>query len=100
MLAHNIGVDLENGSAVVIYISTPSTSTEQMSEQERVYEMDEPYPEAPHIDLKRDTGLHRRQDGDEDDAQSGLPLFEKYQFLSPRKCTTPCSRYLGQLTCC
>ena len=46
--------------------------------------MDEPYPEAPHIDLKRDTGLHRRQDSD-DDMQAGLPLFEKYQFLSPRK---------------
>lgn len=69
---------------MVIYITTPATSTEQMTEEGRVYEMDEPYPEAPHMDLKRDTGLHRRQDSD-DDAQAGLPLFEKYQFLSPRK---------------
>ena len=84
-MANNVA-DILGGkeSAMLIYISHPATASDQLVDESGVYEMDEPYPEAPHIDLKRDTGLHRRQDSD-DDMQAGLPLFEKYQFLSPRK---------------
>lgn len=46
--------------------------------------MDDPYPSSLHTDLKRDTDLHARQ-SDDTDMQAGLPLFEKYQFLSPRR---------------
>lgn len=48
--------------------------------------MDEPYPSALHTDLRRDlTQLRRQANGTSDDAQAGLPLFEKYQFLTPGK---------------
>lgn len=75
-------------SGVLIYTSSPppppDRRLERLPSEGRVYEMDEPYPEALHTDLKRDTDLPRRQTDDED-MQAGLPLFEKYQFLSPRK---------------
>ncbi|UJO16065.1 uncharacterized protein CLAFUR5_04741 [Fulvia fulva] len=50
------------------------------------YEMDEPpFHENMHTDLKRDIehGARRRQTNEQDDFQKDLPLFEKYQFLSP-----------------
>lgn len=72
--------------AVVIYISTPPLRETVTDQDGHVYEMDEPYPEALHTDLKRDTYAHRRQ-SDDDNMQAGLPLFEKYQFLSPREFT-------------
>lgn len=48
--------------------------------------MDEPpFHENMHTDLKRDLerGLRRRQERTGDDFQRDLPLFEKYQFLTP-----------------
>lgn len=52
------------------------------------YEMDEPYAEYyPHQDMKRDLSpLRRAENNTADNPHSNLPLFEKYQFLSPRKC--------------
>ena len=74
----------KDNSAVLIYITTPPAWTTLNEQDGHLYEMDDPYPSAPHTDLKRDLGLHARQSG-ENDMQAGLPLFEKYQFLSPRK---------------
>jgi hypothetical protein len=54
--------------------------------QDPPYEMDEqdPYLSTLHSDLKRD--LRVRADNS---TQASLPLFEKYQFLSPRKLISP-----------
>ncbi len=71
-------------SAVIVYISTPPQDA-VTDREDNAYEMDEPYPEALHTDLKRDTYPRRRQS--DDNMQAGLPLFEKYQFLSPREFT-------------
>ena len=76
-------------SAILIYLTTPPTSDILNVEGDgHAYEMDDPYPSSSlHTDLKRDVELHRRQ-SDEENAQAGLPLFEKYQFLSPRTHTS------------
>ena len=71
-------------SAVLIYITTAPTRDSAPGPDARLYEMDEPYPSALHTDLKRDLDAQRRQ-SDSDDMQAGLPLFERYQFLSPRE---------------
>ncbi|EMC91289.1 hypothetical protein BAUCODRAFT_39452 [Baudoinia panamericana UAMH 10762] len=57
-------------------------------QQDPPYEMDEEYPSALHIDLKRDISaegrrLRQRQSNVTDNTQYKLPLFETYQFLSP-----------------
>lgn len=65
-----------------VLIWTSSSSIADVDE-ERHYEMDEPpFQENLHADLKRglDHEMRRRQDGK---GQQDLPLFEKYQFLSP-----------------
>ncbi|KAJ9645214.1 hypothetical protein H2201_000990 [Coniosporium apollinis] len=64
----------------VIYTTTPPSSEQLAATQHKtqvVYEMDESYPEAYHMDLKRDVSSHA-----ENNTASNLPLFEKYQFLS------------------
>lgn len=74
----------KDSSAVLIYLTTPPSATSASADGDD-YEMDDPYPSSSlHTDLKRDTDLHARQ-SDDSDMQAGLPLFEKYQFLSPRK---------------
>ena len=76
--------------ALLMYITTQPSESASSKQDSDVYEMDEPYPSVLHTDLKRDTGLHGRQSNDSDDhMQDGLPLFEKYQFLSPRKSPLP-----------
>ena len=70
-------------SHVLVYVGGSVRETEGEG-----YEMDEPpFHENMHTDLKRnvDTGARRRQTKEQDDFQRGLPLFEKYQFLSPGK---------------
>lgn len=66
---------------------THKASDEVAEEQD--YKMDEPpFHEGLHTDLKRDLerGLRRRQEsGNGDNFQDGLPLFEKYMFLTPGK---------------
>lgn len=66
---------------MVIVLSTPS---ESFSHPEHLYEMDEPYPSAMHQDLKRDIEYSPLKSSNSS-MQDGLPLFEKYQFLSPGK---------------
>ncbi|EON69185.1 hypothetical protein W97_08543 [Coniosporium apollinis CBS 100218] len=64
----------------VIYTTTPPSSEQLAATQHKsqvVYEMDESYPEAYHMDLKRDVSSHA-----DNNTASKLPLFEKYQFLS------------------
>jgi len=65
---------------MVILLSAPSTG----EPAESVYEMDEPYPSAMHQGLKRDIKYEPLKSGNHS-MQAGLPLFEKYQFLSPGK---------------
>ena len=72
----------KGSSAVLIYITTPPP--QETLQDGHMYEMDEPYPSGLHTDLKRDLEMHARQSED-DHMQDGLPLFEKYQFLSPGK---------------
>ncbi|EME39580.1 hypothetical protein DOTSEDRAFT_75290 [Dothistroma septosporum NZE10] len=68
-------------SHVLVYVGGSVAETEGEG-----YEMDEPpFHENLHTDLKRDVngGERRRQTKEQDDFQRDLPLFEKYQFLSP-----------------
>lgn len=71
-------------SHVIIYVSTPASGTERAR-----YEMDEPpYHAIMHTDLKRDVGEEgieavKPLETKAANPQDGLPLFEKYQFLSP-----------------
>jgi hypothetical protein len=51
---------------------------------ESLYEMDEPYSFVMHQGLKRDIKYEPLKTGNRS-MQDGLPLFEKYQFLSPGK---------------
>jgi hypothetical protein len=65
-----------------------SAPVETLDNHAHMYEMDEPYPTAMHQDLKRGLELGRKQSGNDssnNNMQDGLPLFEKYQFLSPGK---------------
>ncbi|KAK4898826.1 hypothetical protein LTR27_003557 [Elasticomyces elasticus] len=66
-----------------IFIYT-GAATAPSTEADLPYEMDEPYPTL-HTDLKRDTRTYhvRASNSSTENPQSGLPLFEKYQFLSP-----------------
>ena len=69
--------------AVLMYITTPPSPKVQDQGDQHHYEMDDPYPSSMHTDLKRD--VYPRQDSEGGDMQDGLPLFEKYQFLTPGK---------------
>ncbi|KAF2842785.1 BIG1-domain-containing protein [Patellaria atrata CBS 101060] len=68
--------DLKSNKFTVIYTTTPP-SEEQFVPPSIQYEMDDPYPSAPHMELKRAYSTYNNQ------TSSNLPLFEKYQFLSP-----------------
>lgn len=46
------------------------------------YDAEEPFPSALHTDLKRDLHSHARRAGNRT-TTSTVPLFEKYNFLSP-----------------
>lgn len=66
---------------MVIILSAPAIT---LSHPENLYEMDEPYPTAMHQDLRRDIEYEITKSGNKT-MQDGLPLFEKYQFLTPGK---------------
>jgi len=72
---------------VLIFVSSPSTSSSQqdaVADESQTYEMDSPIlHEVLHSDLKRDVGVYPRNSSSEDEHQKGLPLFERYSFLSP-----------------
>lgn len=73
---------IQPNPSILIYITTPPEDVQSP----HPYEMDEPYPSALHVDLKRDLHQkHRRQADDDLNMQSGLGLFEKYQFFTPGK---------------
>lgn len=73
----------QHQSSVLIYITTPPPPGLSDADDGHLYEMDDPYPSGLHTDLKRDLTMQRRQSEGNQDMQAGLPLFEKYQFLSP-----------------
>jgi len=63
----------------VIYTSTPPTEEQAKAtiENQRTYEMEDPFSGAVQMELKRDLYAHPR----DSNAKGGL--FERYQFLSP-----------------
>lgn len=70
--------------STLIYLTTPPAQESTFDEQQQgLYEMDDPFPSGLHTDLKRD--LRARQNDGNKNMQDGLPLFEKWQFLSPGK---------------
>ena len=79
------------GRPFVIIYTSPKHLTDEKLREPPPYEMDEPILHMPHSDLKRDEEMYKRlvenraSDNSSDNAQDGLPLFEKYQFLSPGK---------------
>ncbi|GIZ49214.1 hypothetical protein CKM354_001224900 [Cercospora kikuchii] len=66
----------------IIYIGTPSRS-EQGAEIDYEAENTPPGHNGLHTDLKRDVQHGLKRQPKSDNPQDKLPLFEKYQFLSP-----------------
>ena len=61
----------------VIYTTT--APTEAALQTQHTYEMEDPFPGAVHMELKRDTTAHSNQKNKTKEPG----LFEKYQFFSP-----------------
>lgn len=68
----------------IVYIGTPSRS-EQGAEIDYEAENTPPGHNGLHTDLKRDVQHGLKRQSKSDNPQDKLPLFEKYQFLSPGK---------------
>jgi hypothetical protein len=81
---------------MIIIISTPMATVDHA---DKIYEMDEPYPSALHQGLKRgDIKYEPLKSSSNNTMQDGLPLFEKYQFLSPGKLSMGTARSWSKLT--
>ncbi|KXT13153.1 hypothetical protein AC579_5635 [Pseudocercospora musae] len=67
----------------IVLVGVPGTTEEKSLEWEQ--ENEPPFERNMHTDLKRDvvTGFKRQAKKKIDNPQDELPLFEKYQFLSP-----------------
>lgn len=63
----------------VVYTTTPPTEEQAKAsfENQRTYEMEDPFGGVVQMELKRDLSAHRRA------ASTQGGLFERYQFLSP-----------------
>ncbi|KAG9552728.1 BIG1-domain-containing protein, partial [Aureobasidium melanogenum] len=70
-------------SYTVLYAPLPNLFPPFKPQHPEQYEMDEPYPSNMHTDLKRDLNAHIVRASNASNPQADLPLFEKYQFLSP-----------------
>ncbi|KAG9759004.1 BIG1-domain-containing protein, partial [Aureobasidium melanogenum] len=70
-------------SYTVLYATLPNLFPAFKPQHPEQYEMDEPYPSNMHTDLKRDLNAHIVRASNASSPQADLPLFEKYQFLSP-----------------
>lgn len=70
-------------SHTIVLVGVPSSEKETYHWEQ---ENEPPFESGMHTDLKRDveTGFKKRQQKSTN-PQDGLPLFEKYQFLSPGK---------------
>ncbi|KAF2658284.1 hypothetical protein K491DRAFT_690235 [Lophiostoma macrostomum CBS 122681] len=72
----------EAGGYTVIYTTTAQTQAQaEALENERTYEMEDPFGGAVQMELKRDTAVVHRRRATKGQKTGGL--FEKYQFLSP-----------------
>src|SRR3954470_9006259 len=69
---------MRDQSYTIIYTTSPP-SKQPSGREPPPYEMDDPFEGVLHTDLKRDLSAH----GKNRTQNSNLPLFEKYQFLSP-----------------
>lgn len=78
---------MQDQSYIIFYTSTPpSAKAHPAPEHElHLYEMDESFPSALHIDLKRDVEAHQSNST----VNSTLPLFEKYQYFTPGMSLSP-----------
>jgi hypothetical protein len=64
----------------VLFTTSPVHATSSKSPHpDHTYEMDDEFPDMPHIDLKRDLGSRDSNTS----IPTNLPLFETYQYLSP-----------------
>jgi hypothetical protein len=74
---------MPNSDLMALYItSPPETLVADTSREEQpleLSEMDEQFSSAMHMELRRDFEAHTKN------INSSLPLFEKYEFLSPGK---------------
>lgn len=52
------------------------------------YDAEEPFPSVLRTDLKRDLNSHVRRASNTTARGNNVPLFEKYNFLSPGICCT------------
>lgn len=78
---------LDNSKYAVIYTTTPRTGeAEDVLHEQYRYEMDDLFPSSVHTELRRDVEAHASN------GTSDLPLFEKYQFLSPGVFSIHCPR--------
>lgn len=73
----------DSGPLVVVFASAPAVSSRHATQQ---YESDQIDPSLRHQELKRDDAFHKlasNSSSGKDNFQDGLPLFERYQYLSP-----------------
>lgn len=71
---------------VIVYVSSPRPSHDDGAESLPTYEMDESLlKEIMHMDLKRAVDSRPQTVRAASEHQQDLPLFERYQFLSPGK---------------
>lgn len=88
------GGELNGTSHTIVYVGVPGRESELQWEREN----EPPLQNGMHTDLKRDVdgGIRRRKQTPSKNPQDGLPLFEKYQFLSPGKlCLSAPSSEMG-----
>jgi hypothetical protein len=81
-------------SYTVVYTTLPGWMQKIEPQHPEQYEMDEPYPSNMHTDLKRDLNSYVSRASNASNPQANLPLFEKYQFLSPGTFSRLCSHLM------
>lgn len=71
--------DAKSQDYTVVYVTTPQTESQaKESIKEYTYEMDNSFPDAMQMELKRDLSSHTKRTNS---TEGGL--FEKYQYFTP-----------------
>ena len=74
--------DAKSHDYTVIYLTTPQTESQAHEAiKQYTYEMDDSFPEAMQMELKRDLSSHANRTNRTNSSQVGL--FEKYQYFTP-----------------